>query len=367
MGITVLVPDVNESGMNFTVNAHGALRFGMGGIKGVGSAAIEMVVQERTLNGPYKSVFDFVERVNLSMLNRKTMENLVYAGAFDSFETIRRADFFMVSGKDEIFLDQLLRYGSKMQLDKESKVNSLFDMHHAVPAVRPEAIRATGYSELALLNKERELVGIYLSAHPLDGYAFEIKHFVTHTLPDAVELLKDASARSKVSDKDVCLAGLVTSVKKAVTKKTGKPWAAFTIEDFKGSISFSLFGKDYENFMNYLDPGLSIFIRCQPQPRFGDNNNEWEFKVKNITMLANVKDELVKQVCLTLPTGIITSDFRKELTAALTEHSGTIRLNIKIVDQVNQIAVDFFSRSFRISMNPGFVAFLEQKGIAYSL
>jgi len=168
-------------------------------------------------------------------------------------------------------------------------------------------------------------------------------------------------------EKDICLAGVVTSVKKSTSKKTGKPFASFTIEDFKGSISFSLFGKDYENFMSYIEQSLALYIRCQPQPRFGGNNNEWELKIKNINLLANVRDELVKHVCLKLPVEVITPEFRKELTAVLKENQGTARLNIKVVDHANQIAVDLFSRSFRVSMNPGLFGFLERYGIAYEV
>ena len=366
MGITVLGPDINESEMSFTVNTQGALRFGMGGIKGVGSNAVEVIVQERQANGPFKTVFDFVERVNPMVLNRKTMDSLVYAGALDSFEPIRRADYFVVNDKEETYIDQLIRYGNIVQSERANNVFSLFGMHDAIPVIRPEPPQAVDFSEIALLNKERELVGMYLSAHPLEGYAFEMKHFTTHSLPDAADLLKEAATQNKVSEKEICLAGLVTSVKKAVAKKTGKPWASFTVEDFKGAITFSLFGKDYETFMNYLEPGLALFIRCYPQTRFG-SNNEWEFKIRSISLLANVKDELVKQVCLKLPVELITPEFRKELTAVLKEHAGTTRLNIKIVDQTNQIVVDFFSRSFRVSMNPGLVAFLERNGVGYSL
>ncbi|MCL2728079.1 MAG: DNA polymerase III subunit alpha, partial [Bacteroidales bacterium] len=369
MGLTVLGPDINESGMNFTVNAQGALRFGLGGIKGVGSASIEMAVQERVSNGAFTSIYHFVERVNLSVLNRKTMENLVYAGAFDSFDTIERADYFVANEKGEIFLDQLLRYGSKIQLDKQSRANSLFDMDIAVPAVRPVPVRAENVSDIELLNKECELVGMYLSAHPLDSYAFEIKHFTTHSLPEAAELLKEVAAegRAPEKEKELCLAGIVTSVKKAVAKKSGKPFATFTVEDFKGSLTFSLFGKDYENLMSYIDPGLALFIRCQPQSRFGGNNNEWELKINRISLLANIKDEFVRQVCLKIAVEMITPEFRKELAAILKEHPGSVHLKIKLIDQANQMAVDFFSRSIRVSMNPGLVAFLERHGIAYEI
>ena len=367
MGLTVLGPDINESVMNFTVNAQGALRFGLGGIKGVGSIAVEMIVQERETNGPYTSIFDFVERVNPSVLNRKIVDNLVYSGAFDSFGTLDRADYFVVTGKDEAYMDQLLRYGYKVQLEQESNVHSLFGMPGAIPIVRPEPPKAVDFSELEMLNKEREMVGMYLSAHPLDNYTFEIKHFTTHSLPDAAEMIKDVAARNKAAEKEMCLAGLVTSVKKAISKKAGKPWASFTVEDFKGSMSFSLFGRDYETFMNYLESGIALFIRCQPQPRFGGNNSEWELKIKSISLLANVKDELVKQICLKLPIEMITPEFRRELVSVLKEHSGATQLNIKIVDQINQMVVDFFSRSFRISMNPDLVAFLERNRIAYTL
>jgi len=273
----------------------------------------------------------------------------------------------MVNEKEETFLDQLIRYGIKMQLDREKKVNALFDMHLAVPAVRPEPVRSDGYLEIELLNKERELVGIYLSAHPLDNYAFEIKHFVTHSLPDAAELIKEFSGSNHASAKEVTVAGLVTLVKRSVAKKTGQPWASFTIEDFKGSLSFSLFGKDYENFMGYLEPGQALFIRCVLQPRYGSRGNEWELKASAISLLANIKDELVKKICLKFPVETITPEFRKELLQALKEHSGKTRLEIKIVDKENQIVVDFFSRSFRVSMNPGFVTFLERNEIEYQL
>ena len=368
IGIAVLGPDINESEMNFTVNSQGAIRFGMGGIKGVGSAAVEMIVKEREDNGPFTSIFDFVERVNpSSVLNRKIMDSLVYAGAFDSFKTIGRSDFFAVSGKDEVYIDQLIRYGYKVQLEKKSNVNSLFGMHDAIPAVRPQHTPTVEFSKLEILNKERELVGMYLSSHPLDGYAFEIKHFVTHSLLDASELLKEVSAKRAPADIEVSLAGLVTSVKKSVTKKTGKPWASFTIEDFKGSLSFSLFGKDYENFMGYLEPGLALYIRCQTQPRFGGNSEEREFKIRKISLLANVKDELVKRVCLKLPVEIITPEFRKEFMNVLKENVGAVRLNIKLVDRQNEMMVDFFSRSFSVAMNPGFLGFLERLGIGYEL
>ena len=366
MGLTVLGPDINESDMNFTVNNRGALRFGMGGIKGVGSAAIELLVQERSVHGPYTSVYNFVERVHATVLNKKTMEGLIYAGAFDSFDALRRVDFFVTNDKDETFLDQLIRYGTKMQAEQGKEQHSLFGMHNAIPVVRPEPIRAEDFSEIDFLNKEKELVGIYLSAHPLDSYKFELNHFITHSLSEAAELLKEAALKNKVPEQDICLAGLVTSVKNAVVKKTGKPWAEFTVEDFTASLKFTLFGKDYETFMGYLTPGLSLFVRCQPQPRFGAKSDEWELKIRKITLLAHVKDELITQVCFKLPVEMITPEFRKELVKVLQEHSGSVRLNIKIIDQDNQIVVDFFSRSFRVSMNPGLVDFLDRNGIAYT-
>jgi len=366
MGLTVLGPDVNESDMNFTVNGRGDVRFGMGGIKGVGAAAIELLVQERMAHGAYVSIYDFVERVHPSVLNKKTMEGLVYAGAFDSFDSIRRVDYFVGNDKEETFLDQLIRYGGKMQAEQGREMQSLFGPEHAMAVVRPEPQMAADYSEIDLLNKERELVGIYISAHPLDSYTFEIKHFSTHSLTDAAGLLQEAAMTNKAPEQDLCLAGLVTSVKRAVAKKTGKPWAEMTVEDFTGSIKFSLFGKDYETFMGYLTPGLSLFVRCQPQPRFGSTSGEWELKIRKVTLLANVKDELIAQVCLKLPVDIITPAFRRELVAALQEHAGATRLNVKLIDQESQMVVDFFSRSFRVSMNPGLVAFLERNGIEYT-
>ena len=370
IGLEVLGPDVNESEMNFTVNAQGALRFGMGGIKGVGANAVEAIVQERVTNGPYKSIFDFVERVNLLVLNKKNMECLVYAGAFDSFEPIQRPDYFVTNDKEEAYIDQLIRYGQKVKLEKANDVNSLFGMHNSIPIVHPQHQPAIGFSKLELLNKERELVGMYLSSHPLEGYSFEIKHFVSNSIPQATQFVKDLSARNERSDKEITLAGIVTSVKKSTSQKSGKPYATFTIEDFHGSTSFTLFGKDYETYMSYLEKDNALFLRCEPLPRFGGSGNaprELELKILNITLLANVKEEYVKQVCLKLPVEIITPEFCKELVTALKEHPGTVLLNVKVIDLPNQIIVDFFSRSLRVSLNPELMLFIERNGIAYEL
>jgi DNA polymerase-3 subunit alpha len=239
-------------------------------------------------------------------------------------------------------------------------------MHNAIPVVKPQHQRAPEFSKLALLNKERELVGMYLSSHPLDAYKFEIKHFVSHSLLDAAQHLKDASAQRKAAEQELCVAGIVTTVKKAVAKKSGKNYGTFVIEDFTGTLSFSLFGKDYENFMGYLEEGLALFIRCAPQPRYGENS-EWELKIRSIALLSNIKDDFVKKVSLKLPVEMISTELRAELVAVLKEHTGRVSLNIKIVDKESGVAVDFLSRTHFIAMNPDFVAFLERKGIAYEL
>jgi DNA-directed DNA polymerase III (polc) len=365
MGIRVLGPDVNESELDFVVNSQGALRFGMGGIKGVGSLAVEHIVQERDAHGSYSSVYDFMERAKFSLLNKRVLEGLVYAGAFDSFKELKRPDYFVSVGKEETFMDSLVRYGTKLQMERDSQTQSLFGGQHAIPVVRPEPVPAQDYSEMALLNKEKELIGMYVSAHPLDGYIFEIRHFTTHTLPDATEALREMTEQT-VSSKEFCLAGLVTA---AVHKrsKNNKPWASLTVEDFKGSLSFSLFGKDYEKFMQYLEPGMALFLRCLPSARFGGNSSELELRIKDISLLANVKDDLIKRVCLKLPVEKVTPAFRKELVSVVKRNKGKTRLEIKCIDQTNQLVVDFFSRAFSISMEPEVVEFLEKHQISYTL
>lgn len=230
-GIRVLGPDVNESLLKFSVNRRGDIRFGLGAIKGVGESAVQSILSEREKNGPYKSIFDFVQRVNLSACNRKNIENLALAGGFDSFGNIKREDFFMKNSKDETFVETLVRYGSKYQMDKAAAINSLFGGEHEVEVATPEIISAPAWSDLERLNKERELVGIYLSAHPLDEYAVVLENVCNVHMEELSNL-------TPLQNRDLILGGIVTGVREGYTK-SGKPYGIAKVEDYSGVAEFA--------------------------------------------------------------------------------------------------------------------------------
>ncbi len=378
MGINVLGPDVNESSDTFTVNKKGDIRFGMAGVKGVGAAAVEQIVKAReAAEGGFTSVFDFVEKVNLSAVNKRTIESLVYAGAFDGFGQIKREQFFVTNNKDESFLDQLLRYGNRYQADFVSESNSLFGEQHSPKPVTPEIPPIPEVDSLELLKREKELIGMYISAHPLDQYSFEIKNFTTHTLAQAVEMPDMALKNKNLQGKEVILAGLVGAVKTSYTRSTGKPFSNFTLEDFEGSAGFSLYGKDYEAFMQYIQQGLPLLIKCVISPRYPVGNkvnekgekaepSEYILKIKNIRLLANTKEDFIREFNIYVDVSRLDSFLRKNLVKQIKENKGKTVLILNITDIENQMAVEFISGKFAVSLNSSFLEFLENNGVKYS-
>ncbi len=375
MGIAVLGPDVNESSNNFIVNKKGDIRFGMAGIKGVGSGAVDSIVNSREEGGNYSSIFNFVERINLNTVNRKTIESLIYAGAFDSFEPVRREQYLANTNKEEPFLDALIKYGSRFQSEILNGGNSLFGKSETIKLTPPDIPQGVEVNQNDLLKKEKELVGMYLSAHPLDQFAFEVKHFTTHTLVQTAELVEKAPADESLQRKDVIIAGIVTNVKISYTKTQGRPFANFTIEDFNGSISFSVFGKDYENFMQYFQPNLPLLMKCTISPKFGygaakqeqpTKNVDYELKIKSIRHLANTKDDFIKQITINIPIKVLNGGFRKELIKSFNENKGNTAVIIKALDYEAQLGVEFFSTKYKVSLNKEFFNFLESIPLDYS-
>lgn len=379
MGISVMGPCVNESDRTFTVNKTGNIRFGLAGVKGVGGAIVDSIVACRG-DKPFEGIFDFIERAAAAgTVNKKTVESLAYSGAFDSFGEIRRDQFFMTNSKEEIFVEALCRYGSKLQTDTLGGGNSLFgDADEGFKPTPPDIPIPGEWNKLEFLKKEKDLVGMYLSAHPLDMYGFEMKHFVKCTLSEAQELVKQASTDTNLQKKELYLAGLITSVSKRVSQKSGKPWATFTIEDYAGSVNFSLFGKDYETFLHFLQDGHALFMKCAILPRFGGFAKqeegqggkpaavECELKIRKVTLLANTKDEFVKQFMVNIPVKKISKTFRKEFVQQLKDNRGKKLLSVKALDYENQIAVEFFSKKYKVDVNQGFIDFLEHHNLDYT-
>lgn len=379
MGINVLGPDINESSDTFTVNKHGDIRFGMAGVKGVGAGAVEQIVKAREAleGGAFTSVFEFVEKVNLSAVNKRTIESLVYAGAFDSLNQLKREQFFATNAKDETFLDQLLRYGNRIQCDYMSEGTSLFGDTHSPKPVTPEIPPVPDIDNLELLKREKELIGMYISAHPLDQFRFEIENFTNCSLNQAAEYLIIAQKDESVRGKEIIIAGMVSTAKTSYSRSSGKPFVNFTLEDFDGSISFALYGKDYEAFMQYTQQGIPLLVKCQITTRFpvfqkqdspenAEANVEYILKIRSMRHLANTREDFIRQLKLNIEVSQLDSYLRKNLVKKLKENRGKTTLFVNVADVKNQISVEFFSKKFQISLNQQLLDFFSDNGLRYS-
>lgn len=342
MGLPVLGPDVNESYSRFTVNKDGAIRFGMAAIKGVGEGAVNDIIAERD-NGPYKDIFDFVERINLRSANKRTLENLAMSGGFDSFE-LKRSQFFHTDDLEATFLENIIKYGNKLQAEKLNNQQTLFGGLDDYVVTPPKVLECAEWNKLERLNKEKELIGIYLSAHPLDDYKLEIDSFCNATLS---ELGSDMTA---FKDKDVNIAGMVTAIRRGTTKN-GNPFAIITIEDFTDSYELAFFAKDFVEFGNYFIEGLSIYINGRVQTRsWPRDSTELEFKVKNISLLTEVLEKKVKEITIEIPVSNLTEELVTEMAACMNENEGKLKVNFVISDEKN-MKIKMFSRSCRVNLS----------------
>lgn len=352
MGIQTLGPDVNESNLKFAVNAKGDIRFGMGAVKGVGEGAVQSIIEERTKNGPFKSIFDFVERVNLTACNKKNMESLALAGGFDAFTEIKREQFFTPNPKGEIFLETLLRYGNRYQADKAEAVNSLFGGENVIDIARPEIPQAEAWSALEKLNREKELVGIYLSAHPLDEYSVILDEVCTTHMADLAD-------KEALANHDLSLGGIVTNVRQGYGK-TGKPYGIVRLEDYSGSAELPFFGNDWVEWRNYLAVGMFLFIRAKCQPRQW-KPDELDIKVTSIELLPDVKDKMIEKLTVVLPLGSLNKEFIADLSTLIKDNPGNTELYFKIKDADGQMTVDMLSRSIKLSVKKDLISFLKQQ------
>ncbi|MDR0659864.1 MAG: DNA polymerase III subunit alpha [Prevotellaceae bacterium] len=356
MGIQVLSPDVNESYRTFTVNKDGNIRFGLSAIKGMGINAVENIIQERDANGPFKDIFDFICRVNLSAVNRKTIETLAFSGGFDSFSEIKRHQFTATNKDGQTFVEALLSYGNKKQNDTVGS-QSLFGEALAESIVTPEIPRAEEWSILEILSKEKELIGMYLSSHPLDPYAFEIKQFCNVSLYD----LKDLES---LKGKTICFAGMVSDVSHQ-TSKAGKPFGSVTIEDYSDSYRFMLFSKDWVDNTKFFVKGYFLYIKAKVQPRYG--KDELEAKILSIHLLPNIREELVQNITIKLPIEAISLELIGNIKRSAERNPGSIGLRLKILDGEVRIALDLFSRNYRINLSNDILSFFESYNIDYSI
>ncbi len=364
MGIRVLGPDVNESELNFTVNAEGNIRFGLGGVKGVGEGAVRAIVKEREANGRFTDIFNFIERVNLNACNKKTIESLALSGAFDGFENLRREQLFSLNAKGENTIDTIIRYGNKFQEDKSMAINSLFGDMEMVEIARPALPKVPEWATIERLNKERELVGMYLSSHPLDEYEFEMNYLCNTTTTE----LKDLEAiKGRASVK---VGGVITSVRNGISK-AGNPYGVFVLEDYEGPCEFPLFGKSYVEFSKYMIPHYHVCVSGVVQAKGADYNKfkkndnhtatpkELELKITHIDQLGEITKTSLKSVTLGVSLKMLSDKWVKTFAQIIKENKGGTNLFVEIIDESTGGKVRLFSRKHRFEMNKQVYQFIK--------
>ncbi|PJJ54988.1 DNA polymerase III subunit alpha [Hymenobacter chitinivorans] len=344
-GVAVLGPDVNESILKFNVNEKGQIRFGMAAVKGAGEAAIENIVAERAKKGPFTDIFDFSKRVNLRAVNKKTFESLALSGAFDSFERYHRRQFVDAPAGDQNLIDKAVRMGQQYQADQDSAQQSLFGggAFGAVAMPLPKVADMEPWPATELLRREKEVVGFYLSGHPLDDFKLEIDSYCTCGL-DKVENYKN---------REVTVAGLISNVMFKTTK-TGQPFVSFSVEDYESSLNLALFRDDYSRFSALINPRNydkeqvpPMYIRGKYAQRFRDSD-QFEFKILTMEPLFNVAEKLANGVRVQLDLRTITEPFMDRFMEAVEGCAGSKKLEIKFAEPHEHLTVDTYSRRYRI-------------------
>ena len=367
--IRVLNPDVNESESNFTVNKNGDIRFGMGGMKGFGANIVDAIVQERTEHGLFEDIYDFCVRMS-GVVNRKSMEALVNSGAFDSFG-ISRSQYFLAGKNGLQYLDDLMSYGQVTRQNAEDDAASLFGDAEELKIEKPEPPALTIEPDiLEVLQREKDVVGMYLSDHPLKKYEFELENFTNCKMAELGDLIADCDKNRQTAQ--VALAGLVTSVETKISRN-GKPFAKVNVEDFSGIYEFAFFGKDYENFMNYLQEHTAIYIEgeiCEkyflkPEEIAAGKKAPYSFKAKKISLLGNVAEDRLTGFAIEMLANDITPELRHRLVHLVKEYSGKIPLSMIVFDPVTNYIVEFISRKYHITVSADFILQLNELGLKY--
>lgn len=349
MGIETLGPDVNESRLKFSVNKSGAIRFGLGAVKGVGGAAAEAIINERLMNGPFKGIFDFVQRISLSACNRKCVESLILAGGLDSLG-LRREQYFGKNSKGDVFLDTLMRYGNLYQTEQRESQNTLFGDAGAVEVATPEVPEVESWSDIERLNKERELVGIYLSAHPLDEYRIILEN-VCNT--KCIELMDIEPLAKKES---VTVGGIVTSCNTKMSKN-GKPYGRVIIEDFTGSGELVLFGDQWARWSGSLQEGYTIFITARCIDKW--HNGRINLELGGIEFLQDVKESKIERLTITVDYQNLDEDIVNDISTMLLASPGKAQLFFQIRDPEGNTHVLLQSRKLKVDVRRDLVSYIE--------
>ncbi|WP_440314326.1 DNA polymerase III subunit alpha [Leyella stercorea] len=365
MNIPCLGPDVNESEQKFSANKKGEVRFGLSAIKGMGEAAATNIIAERHKNGQYKDIFDFVQRVNLSAVNRKAMESLALSGGFDSFG-IRREQYFAPNAKGDTFVETLLRYGQVYQSEQSSMQNSLFGDMGGVEIQTPPVPDCEAWSTMELLKRERELVGIYLSAHPLDDYAVVLNHMCNLHCP---QIGREMDKKAFASIEELTFGGIVTSVSQRWTK-TNKPFGIVTIEDFEGQGELALFGEDWTKWQSMLQEEYHIYITAQCVQRFRNNPDAYDMVIKKIEFLSDVKEKSIEKFTVYMDATMFNDAQLTDLETTLKNSTGNVPLYINIHDAKNNTNIQLYSRNITVDVNKKLLTSLDEmaeQGVRYGI
>ena len=353
MGIHTLGPDVNESYEKFAVNKKGEIRFGMGGVKGMGEAAARAIIEEREQNGAYKSIFDFAERLG-SNVNRKTYEVLALSGGFDSFG-IKREQFFAPGSKGELFIDLLVRYGQNYMNAKRDMAQSLFGGFDEVEITTPAIPQAESWSNIERLNKERELVGIYLSAHPLDDYSMVLKKLCN------TRCMELENKESLLDRQELTIGGIVTNVRNHFDKK-GNPCGFVTIEDYDGAGEMPFFGEQWGKWSGMLQVGSSVYVNAKCSRPF-QNSNYVSFNVSNIQLMSTVKETRVDHITISMKESEIDTQNVDELCSVIDEYPGDTDVYLQIHIPGTGAPMTLRSRKKRVELNHGFISYLDSNDL----
>ncbi len=351
MGISTLGPDINESRVKFSVNALGEIRFGLGAVKGVGEAAVDAILSERKKNGPYQSVYDFIERINFLACNKKCVESLALAGAFDGFGTISREQFFSTCENGNLFLDELVAYGQNYQADKANATASLFDDIAEIEITKPQPPKIYAkWSAMERLNKERDLIGIYISGHPLDDYAVILNRVCNLRAAELDRL--DAHANEEVT-----LGGIVNLSREGQTR-TGKPYGIFRVEDYSGTGEIALFGDDWAKWRGYIVNNSTLFITARVEPKRWDPTS-FELRIGNIEFLSDVKDRKIESLTVGIRLEALDDKTTNDLSQMLKESNGPVALFFKILDGNTQSNVLLQATGRKISIKKDLLDYID--------
>jgi len=341
-GISVLGPNVNESDLNFMVNSKGEIRFGLAAIKNVGENAATSIIEEKEKNGSYKNIFDFTKRVNLRAVNKRSMEALAMAGAFDCFENTHRGQYFYREhSEDTIFLEKIVKHAANFQQQQNSSQVSLFENMEEIEVKDPELPKCNPWTKLEQLKNEKEITGFYMSGHPLEDYKIEMENFCNVTIND----LKNNLA--KYRNKKVSFAGILTSVTHR-TSKTGNRFATFIIEDFTDQNQFILFSEDYLKYKHLLIEGTSLLLTAKVVIRNNKNRDTLDVRINNIMLLSEAMEKLTKEIVLQVPLSSITDQFTEEITEIIKTGQGKCNLKLQVTDTEDNIAIEMPAKKFSV-------------------